>query len=297
MQRIRGYYAEQRLYAAFEDFNRAILRIGNLVRYRYDAVNATLASVSVQEHPLLRVAERQYLAIGNKARLAAESNDDEKAKEVEEARMGLHRATMKVLRELTAKYGPLKGLVEQIERWEQSGPVPAAPPANGRRPPSETVQPPALAAGSGSGAPGTPLRARPWDEDDFAVERALMAGKLPPGFDASLLMAEASIAEEHWLVVDLEAGRLPTRTIDGMLALFEATGEGGSHAPFIEYLRSVREDIVRALRAAYPGRTEPEWLDRVRARLLPRAEQVLRSGSESGYTVRGSGTPGGSAVV
>ena len=51
-----------------------------------------------------------------------------------------------------------------------------------------------------------------------------------------------------------------------------ATDEGGRNARYIEYLRSLKESIERALLAAYPGRVDREWLDKVRGLLRLRDE-------------------------
>ena len=107
-------------------------------------------------------------------------------------------------------------------------------------------------------------------DDDFAVERAFLAGRLPPGFDASPLIAQAGAFEPFGLVEELAAGRLPILTIDLLMDGYRATDEGGGNAPTIEYLRSLKESIERALRAAYPGRVDLEWLDQMRAFALPR---------------------------
>ena len=58
----------------------------------------------------------------------------------------------------------------------------------------ETVQPPPLTTAPSSTAPGALYHVPSWVEDDFAVERALIAGNLPPGFDASPLIVEAASA-------------------------------------------------------------------------------------------------------
>ena len=74
---------------------------------------------------------------------------------------------------------------------------------------------------------------------------------------------------EFGLAEKFAAGRLPTHTIDVLLEGYEATDEGGSNALFIEYLRSLKENIERALLNSYPGRVDPQWLDQVREWLQP----------------------------
>ena len=70
----------------------------------------------------------------------------------------------------------------------------------------------------------------------------------------------------------LAAGRLPILTIDVLIEGCRATDEGGRNTRYIEYLRSLKESIERALRAAYPGRVDAEWLDQVRELLGWRSE-------------------------
>ena len=144
------------------------------------------------------------------------------------------------------------------------------------------VQPPPLitAPSTTAPAPGALYHAPSWVEDDFAVERALIAGNLPPGFDASPLIVEAGTFAEFGLAEELAAGRLPTHTIDVLLQGYEATDEGGSNALFIEYLRSLKENIERALLNSYPGRVDPQWLDQVRE-LLSRRSEIAVPGAAS----------------
>ena len=246
-------------------------RIGNCIRYRARVLGLPIERPH-QFFPDEKAAELRYRAIVDKARRAAESNNDELAGKFDRALYEVHRTTRRVLAELAAKYGPLETLAKRVERSEQQEPVTIAPPVAVRRASDQIVQPPAIRAGSSGGASAIWLPAPSRGDDDFAVERALLAGNLPPGFDASLLVAEASIGDEFWLVDELEARRLPTKSIDALLQYYETTDEGGSYTPDIEYLRSVKENVERALRAAYPGRTESEWLARVQAQLLTRVE-------------------------
>ena len=253
------------------DFNSACSRIGQTVRNCYYAVVASTEEQSTKQ-PNHRRTEFRYRAIVDMARKAADSNDDELAAKCKVSLEEVHRVSNEVLNGLRFKYGRFEDLALQAKRLEQREPVTIAPPVAVRRASDQTVQMPAIRAGSSGGASAIGLPAPSRGDDDCAVERALLAGNLPPGFDASLLVAEASIGEESWLVDELEARRLPTKRVDALLQHYETTDEGGSNTPFIEYLRSVKEDVERALRAAYPGRTEPEWLARVQAQLLPRVE-------------------------
>ena len=143
----------------------------------------------------------------------------------------------------------------------------------------ETVQPPPVTTTASSTAPvldrgaafPTPSRV----DDDFAIQRALRAGRLPPGFNASRLIAEARTFTELGfaelgLAEDLAAGRLPLLTIDVLIDGYRANDEGGGNAPYIEHLLSLRENIERALHDAYPGRVDPRWLDQAPALELMR---------------------------
>ena len=124
-------------------------------------------------------------------------------------------------------------------------------------PPGRTT--PALSPGA---AFPTPSRV----DDDVDVQRALLAGRLPPRFDASRLIDEARTFTELGfaelgLAEELEAGRLPLLTIDVLIDGYRANDEGGGNAPYIEQHLSLKENIERALHDAYPGRIDPQWLD------------------------------------
>ena len=147
-------------------------------------------------------------------------------------------------------------------------PAPGSVPFNsGLHHAGEIVQPSSVTTTASSTAPvlspGAPIPTPPRVDDDFAVERALLAGLLPPELDASRLIAEAGTFEPFGLAEVLAAGRLPILTIDGLIDGYRATDEGGSNALHIEYLRSLKESIERALRDAYPQRSDPKWLDLV----------------------------------
>ena len=129
----------------------------------------------------------------------------------------------------------------------------------------ETVQPPPVTTTASSTAPvldrgaafPTPSRV----DDDVDVQRALRAGQLPPGFNASRLIDEARRFAEPGPAEELAAGRLPLLTIDVLIDGYRANDEGGGNAPYIEQLLSLKENIERALHDAYPGRIDPQWLD------------------------------------
>ena len=154
----------------------------------------------------------------------------------------------------------------------------------------ETVQPPLFTAAPGSTAParspGAAFLTSSWLEDDFAVERDILAARFPPLFDASQLVIDASMhAElglvELGLVEELAAGRIPFQAIDALIATYRTTDDGGSNTPYIEYLLTLKESISRALREAYPERADPEWLDLVRMWLSLDDEPVAPSAASA----------------
>ena len=161
----------------------------------------------------------------------------------------------------------------------------------------ETVRPPPVTTTASSTAPalspGAALPSPSRLDDDFAVERALLAGRLPPGFDSSQLVVEASLFDEFGLAEfrlaeEFAAGRLPLQAIDGLIEGYRATDEAGSNALFIEYLRFLKESIERALRDAYPERVGPQWLEQVRELLRQRDEPAPPSAaSATGLAVLG----------
>ena len=181
-------------------------------------------------------------------------------------------------------------LDETSSLWLQPadpGPAPGSVPFDSGLPHAgETVQPPPVTTIPGSTAPGpgASFLTTSWLEDDFDVERALLAGLLPPRFDASRLIAEAGTFEPFGLAGELAAGRLPVQSIDRLIEGYRrATGEGDSYAPYIEYLISLKERIERALRAAYPERVDRKWLDKVQELLYLRDQLAApNAGSATG---------------
>ena len=153
----------------------------------------------------------------------------------------------------------------------------------------ETVQPPPVTTTVSSTAPvldrgaafSTPSRV----DDDVDVQRALRAGQLPPGFDASRLIDEARRFAELGLAEELVAGRLSILTIDVLIDGYRANDEGGGHAPYIEQLLSLKENIQRALHDAYPGRVDPQWLDQAPALELMRRRGEPAAPSAASATV------------
>ena len=118
-------------------------------------------------------------------------------------------------------------------RMQPADPVPApgsVPFDSGAQHTGGTVQPPPVTTTASSTAPppGAPYDGPSWVVDDFAVERALLAGKLPTGFDASRLIAEARAFAGLGFAAELAAGQLPIQTIDLLLDGYRANDEGAA---------------------------------------------------------------------
>ena len=153
----------------------------------------------------------------------------------------------------------------------------------------ETVQPPPVTTTASSTAPAldrgaafpTPSRV----DDDADVQRALLAGQLPPRFNASRLIDEARGFAEPGLVEELAARRHSILTIDVLIDGYRANDEGGGNAPYIEQLLSLKENIERALHDAYPGRIDPQWLDQAPALELTRRRGEPAAPSAASATV------------
>ena len=178
-------------------------------------------------------------------------------------------------------------LGEMSSFWLQPfEPVPAPGPVSfdsGLLHAGETAQPPPLttAPGSAATAPGALSHAPSWVEDNFAVERRLLANELPPTFNATLLVVEARMFDQLGLADQLAARRLPLQTIDALIEGYRATDEAGGNMLIIEYLISLKESIERALRDEYPQRADPRWLERVRDFLRQRGELAAPSGASA----------------
>ena len=111
-----------------------------------------------------------------------------------------------------------------------------------------------------------------WSEDVFEVERALIAGRLPPGFDSSHLMRRwRGLARDTEILTLLESGLLPTRAIDSMIERLRAVEGEGAHIELIGQLEAMKESIDRALTRVYGYRVDADW--------LATADRFLKSGS------------------
>ena len=180
-------------------------------------------------------------------------------------------------------------LAERSSFWLQpAGPLPLSSPVtvpfdSGPQHAGETVRLPPVTTTASTTArvPVVPYPVPSWQDDNFAIERDLIANRLPPGFDASRLIAKARTFEQFAFAEELTARRLPGQTIDVLIEGYRATDEGGHNAPFIEYLGSLKESIERALLDAYPERADPEWLDQVRELLRQRGELAAPSAASA----------------
>ena len=133
-----------------------------------------------------------------------------------------------------------------------------------------------------------------WAQDAYAVERELIAGRLPRGFDASWLIADARTFEQFEVVADLESGLLPTRTIDQLLVRYQAAGGGDRYAADIQNLHAMKWFLDRALTSRFGNRVDPFWLAEVEDALSPRRLPTVPLGAEP---PAGSPAPGPSGMV
>ena len=174
-------------------------------------------------------------------------------------------------------------LGETSSFWLQPvDPVPVSVPFDaGLHHAGETVRPPPLTttASSTAPAPGASFHVPAWVTDDFHVERAVLAGELPRGFDASQLVRLARRLGEAELAEELAAGRLPLPTIDLLMNWYRTTNDRGRNTLLIENLDSLRESIESALRDAYPGRVDRKWLEYVWDTMPPRWRSELAAPS------------------
>ena len=130
-------------------------------------------------------------------------------------------------------------------------------------------------------SPGAAFPTPSWLDDDFPVEPTLIAGELPLRLDGVRFIPETGAFDPFGLAEELAAGRLPIPIIDALIDGYRATDEGNCNAVYIEYLRSLKESIERALLNAYPERVDPPWLDQVRELLRLRGEPAAPSAASA----------------
>ena len=103
--------------------------------------------------------------------------------------------------------------------------------------------------------------------DAFDIERGLIAGRLPPGFDSLRFMDQWRTLYkdiEFDVVVPPGESGLPTsRAIDSMTEQLRAVEGGRGHIQHIRQLEALKESIDRGLMHLYGHRVDADWLDKV----------------------------------
>ena len=105
-----------------------------------------------------------------------------------------------------------------------------------------------------------------WSADAFEVERDLMAGRLPPGFDSfrsTLLSQWHGLASDTEIESSFNSGLLPTRAIDSMTEQLRAVEGGRGHIQQIQQLEAMKKSLDRVLTDVYGSRADADWLDKV----------------------------------
>ena len=113
---------------------------------------------------------------------------------------------------------------------------------------------------------------RSWSEDAFEAERALIAGRLPPGFDSSRLMRQwRRLVSDTEFESSFKFDLLPIRAIDSTIKRFRTVEGGRGHIQPIRQLEAMKDIVDRALADAYGYRVDADWLATV--------DKFLKSGS------------------
>lgn len=274
---LKRHFSKMGSTSAREDFEYAIKRIDSLVSYRFRRFGGKREDLPGRVSDPALKPEKLYRALKEMAARASESGDADRGRDISESIAELESRISTELYRLEKKHGSLDDLAVQADLPR----LPARttePGEAGRQPTGEPLQTAPVTTVSAGAALEDAFIAPSWLEDDFAVERALIAGRLPPGFDATPLIVEAGTFEQFGLGAELAAGRLPMQAIDTLIEGFRATDEEGGNTLFIDYLESLKENLERALRAAYPERAEPQWLDLVR-KLEVRRDEPAASGA------------------
>ena len=111
-----------------------------------------------------------------------------------------------------------------------------------------------------------------WSADAFEVERAHIAGRLPPGFDSSRLMIQwRGRFPRTELAALFDPSHLPTRAIDSKIERLRAVEGGDGPIELIGQLEEMKESINQALTNAYGHRVDADWLATV--------DEFLKTGS------------------
>ena len=107
-----------------------------------------------------------------------------------------------------------------------------------------------------------------WSEDAFDIERALIAGLMPPGFSPYLMNQLRKRALYTEYVAWLNSPLLPTRAIDSKIEQLRTMEDGRGH---IQHLEALKKSIDQALTKAYGYRADADWLATV--------DRFLKTGS------------------
>ena len=127
-----------------------------------------------------------------------------------------------------------------------------------------------------------------WSEDAFEIERAVIAGRLPPQFDSRRLARQWRRLATDTNLEALRLWNLPSpQVVDSMIErLRTLEGEVG-HIELIQHLETIKQSIDQALTNTYGYRVDANWLATVDEFLKSRsATQAAQVWSAS---VRGRG--------
>ena len=116
-----------------------------------------------------------------------------------------------------------------------------------------------------------------WSEDAFDIERALIAGLMPPGFSPYLMNQLRERASYTEYVAWLNSPLLPTRAIDSKIEQLRTMEDGSGH---IQHLEALKKSIDWALTKAYGYRADADWLATV--------DRFLKTGSPAQAVGEGS---------
>ena len=113
-----------------------------------------------------------------------------------------------------------------------------------------------------------------FEEYAFDVERALIAGRVPPGFywlRTILMSLIRKLDPSPEIESSFRSGLLPTRAIDSIIERLRAVEGGRGHIQRIQQLEAMQGTIDRVLTHAYGYRADAHWLATV--------DRFLKSGS------------------
>ena len=103
-----------------------------------------------------------------------------------------------------------------------------------------------------------------WSQDAFAIERDLIAGRLPERFEPLGLKRQwRGLAAASEFEALLERGLLPTRAIDSEIERLRAVEGGRDHIVLIQQLEAMKQSIDRALTNQFGSRADADWVAKV----------------------------------